>query len=341
VPTWGEILKEQKKTFEKEKKPPFDFVRRKYLKKLHDYTKRNTVLYASAWTQKTDVPPHFLSLTEEDIQGFMEVTQNLTGDQLDIIVHSPGGFLEATEALVTYLRTKFNHIRVIIPYGAMSAATMLACSANEIIMGNHSFIGPIDPQKAIQTRFGPQSVPAQAITEQFEMAKEECKKDPKNLAVWLPIIEQYGPALLKQCEHASQLSKELVDKWLRTYMFADIKDVLARKKRAKKVADKLSRHSHFKSHGRHIGISQAKKLGLRILTLEEDKKLQDLVLSVFHSTTQTFDATAAAKIIENHLGLAFVKQFARVQVPVKRERPKEKDQKRMNQTIKPIIGPTT
>ena len=311
MPTWGEILKEHKEYFEKEKKPPFDFVRRKYLKELYDYTKRNTILYATAWTQKTDVPSHFLSITEEDIQGFMEVIHSLTGDQLDIIIHSPGGFLEATEALVTYLRTQFNHVRVIIPYGAMSAATMLACSANEIVMGDHSFIGPIDPQIAIQTRVGSQTVPAQAVTEQFDMAKEECKKDPKNLGVWLPIIEQYGPALLKQCEHASQLSKELVIKWLGTYMFADTGE---HEGKAENVATKLSDHSLFKSHGRHIGIVEAKNLGLRIQSLEKDQRLQDLVLSVFHSTTQTFDATPAVKIIENHLGFAFIKQAGLVPV---------------------------
>jgi hypothetical protein len=305
LPTWGEILKEIKNYIEKEKKPPFDFVRRKYLKKLYDYTERNVILYATAWTQKPNISPNFISITDEDIQGFMEVIHSLEGDQLDIILHSPGGFLEATEALVTYLRTKFSHIRIIVPYAAMSAATMLSCSANEIVMGNHSFLGPIDPQMSVRTRAGQQSVPAEAITEQFDMAKDECKSDPKNIGVWLPIIEQYGPALLKQCEHASQLSKELVARWLKTYMFSNIKDG---EKRAAKVADKLSNHSLFKSHARKIGIAEARKLGLRITSLEKDKKLQDLVLSVFHSTTHTFDATIAVKIIENHLGFAFIKK---------------------------------
>ena len=42
--------------------------------------------------------------------------------------------------------------------------------------------------------------------------------------------------------------------------------------------------------------------------LEDDDKLQDLVLSVFHATTHTFDGTGAVKIIENQLGKAFIKQ---------------------------------
>jgi len=48
--------------------------------------------------------------------------------------------------------------------------------------------------------------------------------------------------------------------------------------------------------------------------LEDDDKLQDLVLSVFHATTHTFDGTGAVKIIENQLGKAFIKQVQQVVV---------------------------
>jgi len=318
MPTWGEILKELREIMEREKKPPFDMVRRKYLKKLSEYTGRNTILYATKWTQPGDIPSEMISLTDEDIQGFMEVTSGLSGDTLDLIIHSPGGSAEATEALVIYLRSKFAHIRAIIPYGAMSAATMLACAADEIIMGKHSFIGPIDPQVIVYTRLGRRAIPAQAIIEQFERAKKECKEDPKNLGVWLPIIEQYGPALIVECEHAIDLSKNLVLEWLTKYMFKneDGEEI------AKKVAETLANHSLFKSHGRHIDRKQAKKIGLKITDLEIDDKLQDLTLSIFHATTHTFDGTGAVKIIENHMGKAFIKQL-RVVVPPQQPKPQE------------------
>ena len=318
MPTWGEILKELREIMEREKKPPFDMVRRKYLKKLYEYTGRNTILYATKWTQPGDIPSEMISLTDEDIQGFMEVTSGLSGDTLDLIIHSPGGSAEATEALVIYLRSKFAHIRAIIPYGAMSAATMLACAADEIIMGKHSFIGPIDPQVIVYTRLGRRAIPAQAIIEQFERAKKECKEDPKNLGVWLPIIEQYGPALIVECEHAIDLSKNLVLEWLTKYMFknGDGEEI------AKKAAETLANHSLFKSHGRHIDRKQAKKIGLKIRDLEIDDELQDLILSIFHATTHTFDGTGAVKIIENHMGKAFIKQL-RVVVPPQQPRPKE------------------
>jgi len=317
LPAWSEILRELRETQKIEKKAPFDLVRRKYLKQLQEYTKRNTILYASNWTQSKDIPSNLISISDEDVQGFMEVISNLSGEKLDLIIHSPGGTAEATEALVKYLRSKFNHIRAIIPYGAMSAATMLACAADVIIMGDHSFIGPIDPQLIVNTRLGRQVVPAQSIIEQFKMARDECKKNPKNLGVWLPIIEQYGPALIVQSEDANDLSTILVSEWLKNYMFSSRKD---KETMAKEIANKLSRHSLFKSHGRHIGKTQAKNIGLEIEDLEKDEKLQDLVLSVFHSTTQTFDGTLAVKIIENHLGRAFIKRAQTITFPVPKKK---------------------
>ncbi len=311
MPRWGEILKELKDYTGEKKESRFDFVRRKYLKELQQHTNRNTILYASNWIQNKNIPAGFISITDEDIEGFMEAASGLSGN-LDLIILSPGGSAEVAEALVIYLRSNFNRIRVIIPYEAMSAATMLACSADEIVMGAHSFIGPIDPQMLVYKSSGIQFIPSQAIIDQFERAKRECIENPKNVGVWLPILEQYGPALIIQCEEAIKLSEELVEKWLKNYMFAGDEEA---KKKSDEVAKKLSNHSKFLSHGRRIGREQAKEFGLKITNLEDDPDFQDLVLSVFYSTTFTFDATPATKIIENHLGHAFIRQFQ--QIPIR------------------------
>lgn len=306
MPTWPKILAEHKRLREGKKDiQPFDPIRRKYLAELNKHTKRNTILYASNWTQEKDIPPGLLSINLEDIQGFMTAVHRLRGKHLDLILHSPGGSPEAVEALVSYLRQKFNDIRVIVPHGAMSAATMLACAADRIVMGKQSFLGPIDPQFIIDTQIGRQAVPAQAILQQFEQAKKDCQ-DPSLLGTWLPILPQYGPALLAQSENASILSKELVSEWLASYMFAG--DSQASQK-ASKIADSLSSHELFMSHKRPISRAKAREFGLQIEDLEADQKLQDLVLSVYHSVTITFDGTPAVKIIENHKGIAFVKRF--------------------------------
>jgi ClpP class serine protease len=195
LPTWSEILSELKEAQTTHGVSSFDIVRRKYLAALQQHTGRNTVIYASSWMQKRRTSPENLSINEQDMQGLMEVFHGLTPSaNLDLILHSPGGSPEATEAMVYYIRSKFSHVRVIVPHQAMSAATMLACSADKIVMGKHSFLGPIDPQFFVQTALGSQAVPAQAVLDQFDIAKRDCQ-DPKLLGAWVPMLPQYGPAL--------------------------------------------------------------------------------------------------------------------------------------------------
>ncbi|HEX9709116.1 MAG TPA: serine protease [Candidatus Thermoplasmatota archaeon] len=247
----------------------------------------------------------------------MTVIHGMEGDSLDLILHSPGGSAEATEAIVTYIRSKFKDVRVIVPQAAMSAATMLACSADRITMGRHSSLGPIDPQVLIPSGEGRMLVPAYAILAQFRKAQEECK-DPSKLASWYPMLSQYGPGLLVQCETQTALARNLVQTWLRTYMLK------GNNQAAETIASTLCDHSRYGSHARHIGRDEARRIGLVIDDLEADQVLQDLVLSYFHATTLTFDGTIAVKIFENQNGRAFVKHYlpgvARARAPPEVER---------------------
>lgn len=177
-------------------------------------------------------------------------------------------------------------------------------------MARHSSLGPIDPQIILRGPNGAQSYPAQAVLEQFDQAKEECK-DPELLGTWMPILGQYGPSLLVQCQNATDLARRLVGRWIWQYMFDEDK---SRRRKATGIAQKLSNHKRFLSHSRHISRSKAKELGLVVEDLEDDQTLQNLVLATFHATSHTFAGTAAVKIIENQMGRAFIKQERQIQV---------------------------
>lgn len=306
MPIWSEILKELRDTAQPGQPPDFDGVRRKYLSALRDHSNRDVILYATGWLQKGDLSPSLVSIGDEDIQGFMEVCHGLTSRKLDLILHSPGGSPTAAEAIVAYLRSRFDNIRVIVPQQAMSAATMVACSGDEIVLGQHSFLGPTDPQIELATPLGNRLVPAQAVLDQFNEARKQCA-DPQKLSAWLPMLGQYGPDLLVRCEAALAMSRELVQTWLETYMF---KGCSNGSRLAKDISDWLADHKRFKSHSRHLSRTRLEAKKLRILQLESNDDLQDLVLSVFHATTHTFSGTNAAKIVENHNGRAFIKVAA-------------------------------
>lgn len=296
MPNWKSVLDEIKKTGS-----PHDVVRRKYLANLSEYTKRNTIIYYSGWLQKRELGRMGVSFSidDSDKNGFMTAIHNLDRTKgLDLILHTPGGEMAATESLVYYLKKMYkNDIRVIVPQLAMSAGTIIALASKEIVMGEHSSLGPIDPQIG--------GIPAHGIIEEFKQAQTDVAQNPTNAAVWQPIIAKYSPTLIGESQKAIQWSEAMVKKWLIEGMFHGEADADAK---ADHVVNELGDHSIQKSHSRHISKDGAVQLGLKIVSLEDDHVLQEKVLSVHHATIHTLTDTPATKIIENHEGSAFILQ---------------------------------
>ena len=297
MPTLNEI----QQTILDKKNASQDEVRRDYLKKLSDYTNRDVIIYSSAFatTKAAMIPPLFLSLVIDDMPGFMSAMHGMKRDNLDLILHSPGGSMEAAEQIVLYLRSKYKHIRAIIPQNAMSAATMLACACDTIIMGKHSAIGPIDPQVTFPTPNGAFTVPAQSILDEFEQAKMEIVANPNTAVLWIEKLRAYPYGFLSLCQTTITLAAEKVGQWLDAYMF---KSVAVGQKPGKKIAAWLGDAKLHKTHSRPINIATAQAQGLKVEPLEDDQQLQELVLSVFHATMVTFGVTKCIKITENHDG---------------------------------------
>jgi len=233
----------------------------------------------------------------EDVQCFMSALHGMKSSELDLILHSPGGSMEAAEQIVLYLRAKYRHIRAIIPQNAMSAATMIACACNEIMMGKHSAIGPIDPQVTFPSSSGSFTAPAQAILDEFDQAKKEVAADPRTAPLWVMKIQGYPHGFLNMCQRTIDLSKDKVAEWLNAYMFQNLPEA---GRPGRSIADWLGNAKEHRTHGRPIGIEIARAKGLNVVPLEADQALQELVLSVFHATTVTFDVTPCVKMIENH-----------------------------------------
>lgn len=274
-------------------------VRKKYLDALHQHTGRNIIAYYSGWLSKG---PVFLSdINDEDKNGFMTTVHKLDRSLgLDLILHTPGGGIAATQSIVTYLQKMFgSNIRAFVPQIAMSAGTIIACCCKEIWMGKESNLGPIDPQLA--------GVPAHGVVQEFKRAMREIKKDPAKVVLWQPIIGQYRPTFLGQCDNAIRWSNTFVEQQLKDGMFATRPDKQAK---AKKVTKALSDYAANKTHDRHFDADACKKMGLTIMDLESDPTLQDLVLTVHHCYMNFLMNSAAYKIIENHNAIALIKTMA-------------------------------
>lgn len=225
---------------------------------------------------------------------------------LDLILHTPGGSIAATESLVDYLHRIFrNDIRAIIPQIAMSAGTMIACSCKEILMARHANLGPIDPQLG--------NFPAYGVKEEFKRACKEVKRDSSKIPIWQSIIGRYGPTFLSQCENSIDWSKKFVEKELESVMFEG--DPQAKAK-AKNIVRRLTDYRGNKTHARHIHFDELQEMGLKVSLIEDDQGFQDVVLTVHHCFMHSLMNTPAFKMIENHKGSAFVKQQIIQQMPM-------------------------
>lgn len=243
VPSWGQVLDELRSV-----ENPLDMIRRKYLKIMNDYTGRNIIAYYSAFIQKPRIEG--TGIDDNDKNAFMQAVCGLDRTKgLDLILHTPGGGIAATESIVCYLRKLFgNDIRTFVPQMSMSAGTMIALSTKEIVMGKQSNLGPIDPQ------FGGMS--CAGIIEEFEQAIEDVTNNPQAANVWGPIIGKYHPTFIGDCKKAIDWADEIVKNWLVENMFSEYPDS---KKRANKVLRTLSSHNKTYSHSRHIHIDELKK----------------------------------------------------------------------------------
>lgn len=178
----------------------------KYIKELEQRTGRNVVLYYSGFIQNPSAPPNLLSINDGDMDAFMQVFHGLDYEKgLDLIIQTPGGDIGATEAIVNYIKKQFgNNFRVIVPHCAFSAGTMIACASKEILMGNHSSLGPIDPQLGALACHG--------ILDEVAKIKEDLAASPNNRYLWEPILAKYSPTLIDTCEKAIELSDSTVTK---------------------------------------------------------------------------------------------------------------------------------
>jgi hypothetical protein len=296
MPAWNAVLDELNK-HQMNAMRSLDLVRHKYLKALHKQTGRNVIAYYSAFLNKKAAQT---DITNEDLGGFMMAVHGMDRSKgLDLILHTPGGSVASTQSIVHYLRQMFGKdIRAVVPHIAMSAGTMIACSCKKIVMAKHSQLGPTDPHIS--------GIPAAGVAEEFKRACAEIRKDPSVLPLWQVIIGQYHPTFLSACENAVKRASEFVAAELERVML-DGKP--SAKTTANRIVKKLNDYSGNKGHDRPIHIAECREMGLDVDALEDDNKFQDLVLTVHHCYMHAFTGSRAYKIIENHNGVATIKQL--------------------------------
>lgn len=293
MPTWNQIKTEVE---ESQEENAADKIRQKYLALLSQHVGRPVIAYYSGFLSKGDKEGRFhvqCGITDLDMNGFMAVVHGLDRTKgLDLILHTPGGGIEAARGIVEYLYKMFgSNLRTIVPHMAMSAGTMIACATHTILLGKHSCLGPTDPQI--------RGFAAMGILAEVDRALQEIRADPLKQILWQQVFSKYPPAFISDCERSVEGAKVMVREWLKHNMLSRSTNPA---KAAEAVIDGLMNYSGTTEHSHHFLFDKCIEIGLNVLALESDQMLQEAVLSVHHAFMASFDQTDALKIIDNSNG---------------------------------------
>jgi hypothetical protein len=173
-----------------------------------------------------------------DADDISEILDDCQTRDVDLLLQTPGGIIDACEKVISVLRLRVNSYRVLIPSWAKSAGTIIALASSEIVMGVNSELGPIDPQF--------NGIPAEYI-----------RDDP---AQQYPIRQIAESAITRTRKLANQvLSKGM----LKGEPLNKISSLV----------DQLSSAQSYSSHGAVINAEEVKSLGLTVTFLDAKDEL--------------------------------------------------------------------
>lgn len=275
--------------------------RKKQLSRIAELRGRDVLVYA-ADARKHQPPQANAAIVYEDLIPINDQLSVLTQKSVDVILETTGGLAEVAEDIVKLLRTKFDHVGFIIPGQSKSAGTIIVMSGDDILMEPASSLGPIDAQIVRQGK----AFSAHAFLEGLEKIKQEVIDTKQLNRAYIPILQSISPGEIQACENAQHFSRSLVSKWLERYKFGRWKTHTGtdqpvtdqeRKDRAKEIADELSNHSRWLTHGRSLKIEHLREMGLQIVDYSENKELCEAIRR-YHILLQMTFAGSIYKLFE-------------------------------------------
>src|SRR3989338_2080120 len=153
-------------------------------------------------------------------------------DDVDVIIDSFGGDADAAYHMAKLIDGHFKgNIKYVVPRFAKSAATLMVCGGNKIVMGETSELGPLDPQ--IRQDDG-SYISAKAVQATLELIKKHLNKEDKHgLELATILASRINPLVLGQYESSIDIAKEYQRELLLMRMFkskkkADVDKIVER-----------------------------------------------------------------------------------------------------------------
>lgn len=201
------------------------YLRQLLISDIEQITGRETIVYFAQISE---------AINHSDPEDLSEILDGLSTKEIDLIIQTPGGAVDAVEKFITVLKSREVKYRVIVPSIAKSGGTVIAISSESVLLGVNSELGPIDPQFLMQN-IG--SVPCQFIEKDETIS---------------PMIRQLASAAVIRMK---QMASKILSEGMLKGKSTDELDA---------VISKLSSSDTYNSHGAVIDFSEAKQLGLSV-----------------------------------------------------------------------------
>ena len=275
-------------------------LRKEQLQAISKERNGNDVLVFAADLEKGRSP---IGICYQDLLPIEDQLTFLNGDKLDLILETPGGVGEVAEDIIRILREKYSTISVIILGRAMSAGTLMAMAADEILMDRMSSLGPIDAQLNVNGKV----FSADALIEGFESIKKDVDKNKSLNLAYVPMLQNLSPGELQHAQNALDFAKDLVETWLVKHKFKNWSIHSSngepvteedRKQRAYDIAKKLGAHQQWKTHGRSIKINDLRDMRLLITDYSENKNLYEAIRKYYALMQMSLQQAGIYKIFE-------------------------------------------
>lgn len=224
------------------------YQRQLLIKQLEGETKRKLLCFVSG---------HAGQVSRDDTAGFVDMLHNVaSGEPLDLLLHTPGGDIDAAEKLITLLRTTVGEdgsLRVIVPDFAKSAGTLMALGANSIVMSDSSELGTIDPQ--IWLKDGKGNDICHSVLNYIDAYDElaAALRSNPNDPVARAMFDKFDPTTLRKFKAVRDRARTFAENQLKR-----------RGANFSKIASELMDTRQFPSHGQMIGWEAAERIGLTI-----------------------------------------------------------------------------
>ncbi len=232
----------------------------------------------------TQIAPDQISLTSTLLEELGHVPA------LDLFLYSTGGITMAAFAFVNLLREYADQFSAVVPYKALSAATLICLGADEIVMTPLASLSPVDPSVTgpynplvpnQQPGMPPQGLPVSVedVVEYIDLARVDVglSSDADMREVFLQLARDVRPLALGSVRRARTQIRMLSRKLLESHSAKSKLKAPLRAWRTKKIVDTLTKKLF--SHDYTISRREARSLGLNVA--EPDARTATAIMALY------------------------------------------------------------